>query len=156
MLVGLFTTFCFVFKTLVFGLLYKYKVIEEEEEDEVDEGLGTYWECLNHHDRREWMLDELNMQKNLNIQTIDDEAFYELRDGKPGKKLMSTTPNYEMVSNPKYAEAFQYVPIHFRDTEEEKETSNMVLTILNLAYVPEEVQSAFEFKSKSSISITPR
>lgn len=53
---------------------------------------------------------------------------------------MSTTPNYEMVSNPKYAEAFQYVQIHFRDTDEEKETSDMVLKILNLAYVPEEAR----------------
>lgn len=106
LIIGLFTTFCYVAKQMVFGILLKYKIIEEEQEDEVDEGLGTYWECLNDHDRREWMLDELNLQKNLGIQTIDDEAFYLLRDGKPGKKLMGTTPNYEMVSNPKYAEAF--------------------------------------------------
>jgi hypothetical protein len=134
-------------------ILNKYGVMLEPDEDEVDEGLGTYWECVNEHDRREWYLDELHMQKNLNIITLDDYAFEKLRDERPGKRIMTTTPNYEMVSNPKYAEAFQYVPIHFRDTDEEKETSDMVLKILNLAYIPEEEQN-FKFESKATANRT--
>jgi len=63
---------------------------------------------------------------------------------------MPTTPNYEIVSNPRYAEAFQYVAIDFRDTEEEKETSDMVIRILNLAYTPEESVKNFTFKGSRS------
>ena len=121
-----------------------------KDEDEVDEGLGTYWECLDKHDRRVWYLDETHMQKNLGITTLDAKAYRILKEDKPGKKTMPTTPNYEIVSNPRYAAAFQYVPIDFRDTEEERETSDMVLKILNLAYTPESDAANFKFQASRS------
>jgi hypothetical protein len=90
------------------------------------------------------------MRNNLGMNTIDEVAFTELREGKPGKKTMAATPNYEIVSNMRYAEAFQYVAVDFRDTEEEKQTSDMVLTILNLAYKPESEANAFNFVAGAS------
>eukprot|EP00117_Sycon_ciliatum_P041124 scpid37102/ scgid30137/ len=146
---GLIFGFLIFFNDLALSVLNKWGIMMPEPEDEVDEGLGTYWECLNEHDRREWYLDETHMRNNLALTTLDDEAFEKLRDGQCGKKIMSTTPNYEMVCNPKYAEQFQYCPIDFRDTEEEKETSNMVLKILNLAYTPESEIANFNFKASN-------
>jgi hypothetical protein len=55
-----------------------------------------------------------------------------------------------MCSNPKYAEAFQYTPIDFRDTEEEKQVSDMVIKILNLAYTPEDEVKNFSFVNLAS------
>lgn len=40
-----------------------------------------------------------------------------------------------MVSNPKYADAFQYTEVELRDTQEEKETSDFAVKHLKLAYV---------------------
>lgn len=67
LLVGLAIAGMMLFSEFTLRLLRKYGVLAEDEEDEVDEGLGSYWECINDHDRREWMLDELHMQKNLGI-----------------------------------------------------------------------------------------
>lgn len=149
-LCGLIMGFLIFFNDLALSVLNKWGIMLPEAEDEVDEGLGTYWQCLNEHDRREWYLDETHMRKNLNLITLDEEAYDKLKNEKPGNKVMNTTANYEMVSNPKYAEQFQYCPIDFRDTEEEKETSNMVLKILNLAYTPEEHIKSFDFKGTAS------
>lgn len=150
MIVGIFLALIIFFNDLALSVLNKFGIMMPEEEDEVDEGLGTYWECLNEQDRQVWYLDELHMQKNLALTTLDNFAFNELKNGKPGKKTMSTTPNYEIVSNPRYAEQFQYVPIDYRDTEEEKETCDMVLKILNMAYTPEEQQTNFSFAPTAS------
>jgi len=150
MVMGLVLLMIVFFDDLVRNTLIKCGILEAEEEDEVDEGLGTYWECLNAHDRYVWYLDEVHMQRNLGISTLGPEAFEILKDGKAGKKTMGTTPNYEIISNPRYAEAFQYVPVDYRDTEEEKETSDMVLKIMNLAYLPEAESNAFNFKPSSS------
>jgi len=150
MVMGLFIFLTIFFDDVVNRLLLKFNIISDEDEDEVDEGLGSYWACLDEHDRRVWYLDETHSRKNLGITTLDEYAYNQLKEGKPGNKLMGTTPNYEMVSNPRYAEAFQFVPIDFRDTEEEKETSDMVLKIMNLAYLPESESNAFNFRPSTS------
>lgn len=152
MLTGIFVLVIVSSDDITMQMLRAVGIAKEEEEDEVDEGLGTYWECLDEHDRLVWYLDETHLRKQLNITTIDDESYNLLKDGKPGKKQMRTTPNYEIISNPRYAERFQYVPIDFRDTEEEKENANMVAKILNLAYVPEAEHEAFQFRTSKSRS----
>lgn len=152
MICGIFIVFLVGFDDLSTQLLIYIGVMSEDEEAEVDEGLGTYWECLDEHDRLVWYLDETHLRKQLGITTIDEDAYNLLKDGKPGKKQMRTTPNYEIVTNSRYAEKFQYVPIDFRDTEEEKENANMVAKILNLAYVPESEHEAFQFRTSKSRS----
>lgn len=150
LIVGLTLGILIFFNDAALSILNKFGIMMPKDEDEVDEGLGTYWECLDKHDRRVWYLDETHMQKNLGITTLDAKAYRILKEDKPGKKTMPTTPNYEIVSNPRYAAAFQYVPIDFRDTEEERETSDMVLKILNLAYTPESDAANFKFQASRS------
>jgi len=115
-IVGFLLLIIIFFDDLVQKALIWIGLLSADDEDEVDEGLGTYWECIDEHDRQVWYLDETHMQKNLGITTLDAAAYKELKEGKPVKKTMGQTPNYEIVSNPRYAEAFQYVPIDFRDT----------------------------------------
>jgi hypothetical protein len=75
LLTGLALFFVMFFTKLTLVILNKYGIMMPEEEAEVDEGLGSYWECINEHDRREWYLDETHMQRNLNLITLDDYAY---------------------------------------------------------------------------------
>jgi hypothetical protein len=61
LLVGLFLGITIFFNDLALSILNKFGIMMPKDEDEVDEGLGTYWECLDKHDRRVWYLDETHM-----------------------------------------------------------------------------------------------
>ena len=77
------------------------------------------------------------------MQTIDDYALERLKNAKKQVKQIRDCHNYEIISNIAYADAFQYTPLDLRDTEAEKITSDMVLKILNLAYIPEKQSNYF-------------
>jgi hypothetical protein len=149
-MVGIFLGVLIFFNDLALTVLNKFGIMMPEDEDEVDEGLGSYWECLDEHDRKVWYLDETHMRKNLGLITLDDDSLEKLKSGPIGKRTIADTPNYEIVTNAKYAEQFQYCPIDFRDSPEEKETSDMVLKIMNLAYTPEEEIAKFNFQGSRS------
>lgn len=91
-------------------------------------------ECLGPKNRKLWRIEELHLRQELGIKTLDDSTLAELKSQKPHSKLIRTTYNYEIQSNPKYAAMFQYTPVDMRDTQEEKSASDMVLKILYLAY----------------------
>lgn len=63
------------------------------------------------------------------------EKLKEGQSAKEHKKIIKSTPNYEITSNSRYAELFSYTPIEMRDTKEEKHNSNFVLKHLKLAYL---------------------
>jgi len=128
---------CVFFNDTFLALFRKCRVMDEEEEIEVDEDLDTYFGSLSQVDKKIWYFDEHHNRKDLDLKTLTDEAFDQLRHSHTGKKTITVCPNYEIVSNPKYADQFGYTPIEFRDTEEEKLTSDMVLKLLNLAYFTE-------------------
>ena len=75
----------------------------------MDEQLGTYLQCLGPKNRLAWYLEETSMRKRLNISSMTDEMLGKLKETS-GKhpKTIRTTPNYEMTSNPKYAQLLQY------------------------------------------------
>ncbi len=74
------------------------------------------------------------MRNELGLKTISDSLVEELQEEKPHKKLIKSCHNYEIVSNPKYSAQFQYTSVDMRDTQEEKETSDMVVKMINLAF----------------------
>lgn len=149
-IIGLVIAVGLFFNDGLLNLAIRWGWVEPEDDDEVDEGLGTYWECLDAHDRNVWYLDETHMRKNLNLYTLDEEGYLALKEGKPGKKFISDCVNYEITSNPRYAAWFQYVPIDFRDTEEEKEISDMVIKVMNLGYMTAEQAKKFTFQATKS------
>lgn len=50
----------------------------------------------------------------------------EMRTVKGGIKVMKNAISYNILQNPQYATAFQYVPMTQRDNVEESSTSDMV------------------------------
>lgn len=120
-------------------ILVKLGLMDAYREDEVDEGLGTYNACLSSKTRRAWVIEETHFRKKFGGISVNHYFFDKLktpteRDQQKSKRIKST-PNYEIVSNPKYADAFQYTEVELRDTQEEKENSDFVLRNLKLAYV---------------------
>jgi hypothetical protein len=60
-----------------------------------------------------------------------------MRTIKGKKKIMKNSPNYEILSNPAYVTAFQYVPVQERDNLEEASTSDMVTSMLYMGFKKE-------------------
>ncbi len=52
-------------------------------------------------------------------------------------KIIKSTHNYEIQSNNKYADAFQYTSVEMRDNAEERIQSDFVMKNLKFAYVEE-------------------
>lgn len=130
--------FVFIFfNDLFLAILRKVGLAKEEKEEEVDEKLGTYIQCLGNKNRKVWRIEEQHRRKEFGIKVLDDTTLEALRDNKPHNKLIKTCHNYELTANMKYAAAFQYTPIEMRDTPEEKHTSDMVAKMLYLAYFSE-------------------
>lgn len=61
-------------------ILIKLGLMEEKVEDEVDEQLGTYNQCLGKKDRKAWLIEEAHQRKNLRIQSVNDEMYEKLRN----------------------------------------------------------------------------
>ena len=121
-------------------LLQKCRLIDEDKEDDVDENLGTYAQCLDPKNRKAWLIEEKHLRKKFGVHTVTDEMLERLKEqSKNGAKRIKSTHNYEITSNPRYADAFQYTPVEMRDTKEEKVNSNLVLKHLKLAYLAETV-----------------
>ena len=54
-------------------------LIETPKEDEVDEQLGTYFECLGHNNRKAWLIEEASLRKRLAINSMSDEMLEKLK-----------------------------------------------------------------------------
>lgn len=110
----LFIVACIIVVFLIFtGLLHKLllqcKLVPDDKEDEVDEQLGNYTLCLGEKNRKAWLIEEIHQRKTLGFKNVSEDMLEELkRVQKPHKKIVKSTPNYEITSNTKYADAFQY------------------------------------------------
>jgi len=80
--------------------------MEKDEDVEVDENLGSYFECLSVADRKIWLAEEANNSRRLNFRTVGDWTFEKLRTTFGGKKVVKNAPNYEILANPNYQAAF--------------------------------------------------
>lgn len=62
----------------------------------------------------------------LGIKTLDERALEDLRSAKRGKKYFQGACNYEILSNLKYCDLFQYQSVDMRNEPEDFETSDMI------------------------------
>lgn len=106
--------------------LKKCNCIQDTDEIEVDEQLGFYYETLPDHARKNWLATEVNNKNVLGISTFGVGTYEKLRTVRGKTKVMKNTINYNILSNPTYTTAFQYVPMTMRDNLEESTTSDMV------------------------------
>lgn len=112
--------------------------MQKKEDAEVDENLGSYYECVSIRDRKRWYVEELYNNKRLGIKTIDENALERLRTTKPKDKKLKNAYNYEILSNQKYAALFQFSPIDIRDEGPETLVSDMVTRIMFLGNTHED------------------
>lgn len=84
-------------------ILIKLGLIEPYQEAEVDEGLGTYTQCLGSKVRKAWLIEEMHMRKKFGAETVNasffDKLKYPKQEGVVTKKRIRSTPNYEITSN---------------------------------------------------------
>lgn len=81
---------------------------------DVDEELGQYWECLRGIDQKKWYLKEAYLRRDLGSRNVDDTGFHNLRTSQRAKKFISSDPNYDILMNFRYADAFFYTPLSMR------------------------------------------
>jgi hypothetical protein len=72
----------------VFGFFGIHKTCVLAQNYEVDESLGSYWQCIPSIDQKSWYTNEVYNRKKLKIQLLDKYAFKSLKNTKMGKKLM--------------------------------------------------------------------
>lgn len=99
---GFFVLFVVIFTDIFQKCLVKCKIMEQESEIEVDEKLGSYFECLSVIDRKIWLAEEANNSRKLGIRTVGDWTMDKLRSTFGGKKVVKNAPNYEILANPNY------------------------------------------------------
>lgn len=126
--------------------LKKCDLVQDTDEIEVDENLGNYFETLPNHARKNWLATELNNSNRLGIKTMGFEAFEQMRTIQGKNKEMKNTISYNILQNPIYTTAFQYVPMTQRDNLEEASTSDMVSAAIYNAQKQENFVSKCDFE----------
>jgi len=96
---------------------------------DIDENLGSYWECLTGTDQKRWFTKECHLQKRLNISTVDRIGFESLRTRNRKKKYISNICNYDILQNLGYADQFFYSQMAIR---KENETSDFISRLIYL------------------------
>jgi hypothetical protein len=77
----------------------------EKEDIEVDEDMGSYYECVPAFTRKAMVAEELYNRKLLGIKTLTDDVLYKLQHTKaPEKrqdqmKMMTGPPDYNMLTD---------------------------------------------------------
>jgi hypothetical protein len=124
----------------------------------LDEDIDNYWIALDEEDR-EWSIkEEENSRNNLGgIKIMPDGSFNKLKQSLSHKdKTLQGVHSYDILANPLYLEAFQYVSA----AQEEREKfiidgdndegndcaqSDLVRIALNLAFVPSSEHQELSF-----------
>lgn len=81
-------------------------MMTSEENVEVDEKVGSYFESVSIADRKRWYAEELHAQKHLGIHTMGHWATERLRTAVGGWRVIKNAPNYDILSNMKYQSGF--------------------------------------------------
>jgi len=101
-IVGCVVAFAVIFTDLFRVCLVKMKIMTEEKEVEVDEKLGSYFECLTDAARKRWIAEEANNSSKLGIQTVGNWTMNKLAQTVRRTKMVKNVPNYEILANPSY------------------------------------------------------
>ena len=109
-------------------------IIPTSGEVDVDEALASYWESLKGLHQKILYTNEVYMRNALQLKTLADSAFKDsLRKSKRAKKVIFGVPDYEILSNPRYCQDFQYHTIDHRDEQEDFVLADMITRILYIA-----------------------
>ena len=142
-LIMLISLFFFIFQKMMTKILQKltflFRISRLPENFNIDwdytealnENLGMYWECLSGLEQKRWYAKEIHIQKNLNIQMLNDENLRRLKYGNRGKKCIMNICNFDILSNPKLAEAMFFQQM---DRRKENASSDFVARALYLGY----------------------
>ena len=123
---------------------------------EIDEDLDNYFNTLDDHDRNWSIKEEENGRATLNMRILNDETLQKLRNTKMGAGHMKGVHCYDILANPLYLDDFQYFSASMDDREKyiidddddednDNAQSDLVKTILNLAFLTEKQAKMFSF-----------
>jgi len=125
--------------------LKKMNLAVDDEVELIDENVGSYYECISIGERKRWFAQELHAKETLGISSMGTETCDKLRTANGSWRVIKNAPNYEILSNIKYCQAFQFTPIEMCDTQEEQEISDMITRVLFMGYAKPGFQE-FNFK----------
>ena len=155
--------FLIVIQKIFSESLQKWGFALQEKDITVDEDLPNFFKCIRLSQANEVIAEEENMKNNFGFSYNDGDTIEELKKIQIPKKAIQGTPWYQALSNPKYSFLFNYTgvfieerhkliedgvaddkmegqeDISVKQQKERAEQSDMVMFLLNLAYVPDEV-----------------
>ena len=134
----------------------------QSKEIQVDEDLPNFFKSVKLSQADELVIENDNMKDNFGICINDPDTINTLNETCIPKKAIQGTPWYQVLSNSKYSSMFYYIGAFTEEreklieddqenvtdndgniTEEAKkiryEQSDMIMILLNLAYIPDSV-----------------
>ena len=140
----------YLFTSKPFNYLFKkMRMMQDDEDWDLDENLGSFFECIEPWIAKKWYTKTVYNNEKLGLKVMDNWQLEHLSTAVAKKKHMTEPCNYDILSNYKYAKMYQYTSIELRDTEEEKTGSEMLVRVLNLGFLPEHY--TFEFMREQKI-----
>lgn len=105
-IVGMITITVMITTTFCSGCLRKMHLMVEDKVELVDENVGNYYQCVPLAERKRWYAQELHADKNLGISTMGKNSMDELKGAQGGWRVIKNAPNYEILANINYCQAF--------------------------------------------------
>lgn len=125
---------------------------------EVDEDLPPFFSAIRLTQSEELCAESDNIFNTFGFEYTDPDTIEALRLTSIPEKSVQGTPWYQVLSNPFYADMFQYIGAFVAEREKliedgyepdidryRFEQSDMVMILLNLAYIPDEVVRTIRF-----------
>lgn len=154
------SVFLIVVQKVFADYLMKWGFTMSSKEIKVDEDLPNFFKAVKLSHADELVLENDNMEKNYFVMPNDPDTIDVLNATKIPKKAIQGTPWYQILSNHAYSHQFQYIGAFVNErekliedgypeskdpehAEEERqircEQSDMIVILLNLAYIPDSV-----------------
>lgn len=150
--------FCFLVKKFIINtimgcfMMCKNLICQQEAgvEDKVadqEEAIGYYWDSLTGDDQKIWYASECYSNHMYEIRSVDDDTLVKLYTSDRRKapaldtsvskkghkpKYIQGDSRYDILSNLKYQQQFQYISIEARNEVEDYLLSDMILVALNM------------------------
>lgn len=168
--------FLIVIQNVFSDYLQRWGFTLQAKEIKVDEDLPKFLTTVKLSQADEILSEEFNMRENFGFSFNDGDTIAALRESKNPKKAIVGSPWYQILSNPKYSNLFNYIgsftserykiiedgshdhvendktiyPLQVQRTRAEQ--SDLVMILLNLAYIPDAViKQLTDFKPEWSI-----
>lgn len=138
LIVGCCFLFYQIFSTPLNKLFVKCGMMKPDVDEEVDENLGTFFECVSPWESKRWIASSSYRSKKLGFKTVDSWTFDKLSHTDTKDKIFQGAVNYEMLTMYKYQKMYQYIPIEVRNTPQEQEVSDKLERLLFAGYLPKD------------------